>query len=657
MDRPTWIRLCLCGAALWLLALAAPPAASAQCPCSTAPAFDNFCDHPPSTQGCAMTQPGGYCDPNGDSSYTDGDWNRGYYEYHGQYPAGCGGGGGGCRCDNGVNSQGNPIDPASTYCGYRVCGADDQFYECTAAGWDPQGGSCGGPAGCRCEGGSDFWGQPVDPDATSCGFQVCGGDDQLYECTAAGWDPIGGSPCSGSGCRCHFGVDANGNPIDPASTYCGYRVCGADDQFYECTASGWDPQGGPCSGSTAALDCFGLTINPNGGGAQSPEPAEFPRLGVRWVRSLVENGRYVVVRTLAQRLRGLSEGVPRILVIFNQQSYDQGSCTVANGQVSGCTWQQYVGNYVTALTAFLQAHGTEVDAVQIFNETNQDPGDVSRTVVTAAQFADLVRAATPVIRNHGLFAITGGLARGEGTYEWDTYLPAFLTALGTGDHYDGLGFHAYSLRIDGFGRCYGGEPMMEDVLNQAHAFQTGAGRPAPRPLWITEFGAKTSCASGICIGCLSPAEAQAQYLSEVYQLFGSLGPEKVAHGFWFAWSDHVEQLHASDGYGLVDPQLNPRLSWEAYRLCATSNCPADVTTLTQPAARPQQCPCAHYLEMANATDVFDNTCFLPLNYPLCPATSVNVQGANGWACSNTGDWTNGGQAYRNACQGQLPWLP
>jgi hypothetical protein len=48
------------------------------CPCTTT---DNYCSHPPQTAGCPMTFPGGYCDLNGDSSYSDADWVRGYNEY------------------------------------------------------------------------------------------------------------------------------------------------------------------------------------------------------------------------------------------------------------------------------------------------------------------------------------------------------------------------------------------------------------------------------------------------------------------------------------------------------------------------------------------------------------------------------------------------
>ena len=42
---------------------------------------DNFCFHSPDTVGCPMTAAGGYCDPNGDKSYSDADWVKGYYDH------------------------------------------------------------------------------------------------------------------------------------------------------------------------------------------------------------------------------------------------------------------------------------------------------------------------------------------------------------------------------------------------------------------------------------------------------------------------------------------------------------------------------------------------------------------------------------------------
>jgi len=51
------------------------------CPCADDPDADNFCWFAPNTPGCTMTNPGGYCDPNGNASYDDAQWEHGYYEY------------------------------------------------------------------------------------------------------------------------------------------------------------------------------------------------------------------------------------------------------------------------------------------------------------------------------------------------------------------------------------------------------------------------------------------------------------------------------------------------------------------------------------------------------------------------------------------------
>lgn len=52
------------------------------CPCVMQAEFTNFCHHGPSTPGCPMTAPGGYCDPNGDGSYDpDANWVQGWTDY------------------------------------------------------------------------------------------------------------------------------------------------------------------------------------------------------------------------------------------------------------------------------------------------------------------------------------------------------------------------------------------------------------------------------------------------------------------------------------------------------------------------------------------------------------------------------------------------
>ncbi len=52
------------------------------CACIYGSGIDNYCHYAPRTTNCGMTWPGGYCDPNGDGSYSDADWVRGYNEYH-----------------------------------------------------------------------------------------------------------------------------------------------------------------------------------------------------------------------------------------------------------------------------------------------------------------------------------------------------------------------------------------------------------------------------------------------------------------------------------------------------------------------------------------------------------------------------------------------
>lgn len=61
-----------------------PAPTTPQCPCRAG--VDNYCLYPVATPGCAMTAGGGYCDPNGDGSFTDADWTRGYNEFHAQCP-------------------------------------------------------------------------------------------------------------------------------------------------------------------------------------------------------------------------------------------------------------------------------------------------------------------------------------------------------------------------------------------------------------------------------------------------------------------------------------------------------------------------------------------------------------------------------------------
>jgi hypothetical protein len=109
-----------------------PPTPAGSCQCTGG--VNNFCAYPPSTANCPMTAPGGYCDPNGDKSYTDGDWTRGYNEYQ----AACGGGGSSSSSSSSSSSGGGPCGSTCTQC---VLGARPDIVPLYVQnGWDT---SCG----------------------------------------------------------------------------------------------------------------------------------------------------------------------------------------------------------------------------------------------------------------------------------------------------------------------------------------------------------------------------------------------------------------------------------------------------------------------------------------------------------------------------------
>jgi hypothetical protein len=160
----------------------------------------------------------------------------------------------GCMC-HGANYLGVLNDPATTRCYDWICGGGEQIFECTTSDWVALGTPC-------CVNGTDYLGNAIDPDTTYLGYRTCGGGEQLYECTWGGWQALG-TPC------CVNGSDYLGNYIAPSATYGGYEVCGGGYQVYECTWSGWQATGGQCGGlygtGACALgsDAHGNYIDPS----------------------------------------------------------------------------------------------------------------------------------------------------------------------------------------------------------------------------------------------------------------------------------------------------------------------------------------------------------------------------------------------------------
>jgi hypothetical protein len=146
-------------------------------------------------------------------------------------------------CDNGIPIGGTGCDTGDRYHEYVCIAQPGQQWEqrACASGSACWGDHCQG--GCSCFSGISYWGEAIAASQTYCGMRVCGTDNQLYECQPGGWQGLGSYGCN---CRCENGADRAGQAIDADHTYCGFVVCGTDLQKYQCTASGWQGMGVYC---------------------------------------------------------------------------------------------------------------------------------------------------------------------------------------------------------------------------------------------------------------------------------------------------------------------------------------------------------------------------------------------------------------------------
>lgn len=116
-----------------------------------------------------------------------------------------------------------------------------------SAGIDPfpylygtENGACQSGNACSCLQGINVKGYSIPVTDTDCGHRVCGVSTELWSCgTNNAWARIGGSGSCSAGCTCPGGKFKNGRDIPSHMTHCGYRVCGMNLKYWDCTAGGW----------------------------------------------------------------------------------------------------------------------------------------------------------------------------------------------------------------------------------------------------------------------------------------------------------------------------------------------------------------------------------------------------------------------------------
>jgi len=283
---------------------------------------------------------------------------------------------------------------------------------------------------------------------------------------------------------------------------------------------------------------FGLCINAVNDD-QAPTAAQLRDLGPRWVRTIVYNGQYSRFGAVAQRYQAYAQ----VLALLNHETYNQ---KVPSPTASNATWNAYIDGFAAEMRQFAISYDHLIGAYEIWNEPDLQG-------IPATRFAQIVRTTQIQLRTvTSKPVITGGLAGPD----WVNYLQQTMNNLAA-QYYDGVGFHPYGQRSDGYPAGYGfGE--LESVINTV--YQTGR----QKPVWLTEFSLYTQENPG-------GESAKAEYLRRAYILFDELGASKVAVAFWFAWDDRTYGPSPSIYYGLVDQSHTPRLAWYAYRrdVCST----------------------------------------------------------------------------------------
>ncbi len=290
---------------------------------------------------------------------------------------------------------------------------------------------------------------------------------------------------------------------------------------------------------------FGVCINARNDD-QAPQRAQVVDLGARWVRTAVYKGLESRLSTVAPRYSGQA----KILVVLNHETIN---VIPPASTASDSAWSSYINTFASAIRSLAVTYDSVIGAYEIWNEANINFN------MPATRFAQLVQATSTQLRQVTTKPIIiGGLAGNNAN--WQTYLQTTIANL-PAQFYDGVGFHPYEWRADGFPtRFTRGE--IEAVINTV--FSIGRSKP----VWVTEFGV-----SQVDMQSFGGEAGKAEYLRRAYALLDGMGPTKVAAAFWFAWDDRIfgPLGPTNPAYGLVDSNHLPRDSWNRFRrvLCGT----------------------------------------------------------------------------------------
>ncbi|HEX9075368.1 MAG TPA: hypothetical protein VF932_06290 [Anaerolineae bacterium] len=299
---------------------------------------------------------------------------------------------------------------------------------------------------------------------------------------------------------------------------------------------------------------IGLAFHPGPWNVVLPSPADLHSLGPHWIRYLPtspfqdpETGQNTELDLVVESCREL--GI-QVLVLVNNETLAENPPSAGSAQ-----WGDIDSGYISRMADLAQKIASfyrgRLGAIELLNEPDSNG-------VSPEDYAALLRACYRKIKAVSRVpVISAGICCGKN----HPYLRGVIqNASGA---FDGVGWHPYGLKVEGYPAGAWGYGDLRDSIVRARAI-------AGKPLWLTELGAALdyNWPTGS-----PPEEAVAEYLRCAFALLRELGPDTVAHAFWFTWKD------LKGGWGLVDSAGIRRLAWYAFQQ-QTHPAPPEITEVS-----------------------------------------------------------------------------
>lgn len=311
----------------------------------------------------------------------------------------------------------------------------------------------------------------------------------------------------------------------------------------------------PTTGSAAA-SAYGMQIDIRDP-RKVPSIQQLATLGAQWVRfifpctNVPQNGAncpndYHSVNLI----NSLPMGVKKLAVITGDSTWN-----APIGSTDVDVWKRYIDyTYVPALRQIVDNYGTQLNAVELWNEEDINDGPSYDPYIPPQAFAYLVSQGANAVKsiNSNIKIVVGGLASGNNTYIHEVYQVDNMFAA----EVDAIAVHPYNP-----------PPTINHVsVVMNDLYQETLADHINRPIWVTEIGIQEFTNATF-------PKNQKDLLVDVFNQFDALYPQPQFVN-WYAFSDLMPGVGGGSNWGLVDQngaEKNVGTAFYSYASASTSS--------------------------------------------------------------------------------------